>query len=283
MVTCLCGRAARLKYKLKSDVYNCSHCGLQLADNVEFDLTFVSDLDESNRFEALKSIRLANFEMIIGRMNTMLPAGASGLEIGSGYGWFMEQAKKEGYRCFGIEPEHAMWLYATGNGLNVAKGFFPDDLPESFTGFHFIIFNDVFEHISDIAAVLKKCLAVLRQDGLLIINAPVSAGAFYTIASCLYYLGIKAFANRMWQFDFHSPHFYYFNHDNLKAHVENSGFRLELYHRLETLHPGLIAKRIAMDRKWKKYTNLLTPFVKAAHPAIKRLREDVGCFYFRKL
>lgn len=282
MVTCLCGKLANLKYKLKHDVYECSVCRLQLAAQVEFNMAFESDLDESNRFDALKSLRLANFEMIIDRMGALLPAGATGLEVGSGYGWFMEKAAQAGYACFGIEPEHAMWLYATNNGLNVAKGFFPQDLPESFDGFHFIIFNDVFEHISDMAAVLEKCFAVLRHGGLLIINVPVSAGAFYTTATSLYHMGIKAFANRMWQFDFHSPHFYYFNRDNMKVHVEKKGFRLEHYHRLETLHPDMIAERIAMDKKCLKYVRLLTPLLQLSHPVIKRLNEDVGCFYFRK-
>jgi SAM-dependent methyltransferase len=283
MATCLCGHTALLKLKLRTDVYECSNCRLRFAADARFNTEFVSNLDEEVRVAALRAVRSANFDVIVQRMVTLLPKGAAGLDVGTAYGWFIEHAMREGFACSGLEPEHELWLHSTAKGLNVAKGFFPQDLPSHFVDFDFVVFNDVLEHIPDVDTVLSECYRILKPGGLLIINIPLSSGIFYTIAERLFQIGLPSFANRMWQFDFHSPHFYYFNKQNLQACVERRGFELIHYDRLETLQADTIEQRISMDRNWARAAKPLHWLLRAVHPLFNRLNEDIGCFYFTKM
>ena len=285
-VQCIvCGNKQNLKFELKHKVYHCASCDLYSSD-AAFDLSFQSSLEEESREIGLKKLRLHNFDLIVKEIKGNYfkdRATIKGLEIGSGNGWWLEVCKANNIDCTGIEPENTFADYYLKNKLNVVMGFYPDAATHSAEGYDFVIFNDVFEHITDLQSLLESVKKDLRKDGLLIINIPMSNGFFYRTATILYYFKIKSFLDRLWQFNFHSPHINYFNPRNLPAYLTRYGFKLLQNFRLETLDFSSIRERILADNKMSKvkvYT--ISSILLLIKPIIQNTSADIRVFFFRQ-
>ena len=268
------------KYQLRHIVYQCNHCKLELCRDAIFDKSFTSSLDEKEREKALKALRKENFEQIVAHIEKLNPK-AKGLEIGCGYGWFLETCKEHSIQCDGIEPETRFNnLYSAGN-FYVRNGFYPDIIDVS-EKYDFIIFNDVLEHIPNLEATMNSNLRILNNNGLFIVNLPIQEGVFYFFARIAYRFGFNDLLNRMWQFNFHSPHLYYFRKENMISLGSKHGFTLLESFPLKTIKFSDIPDRIKQDQNQNfiKYwfsiigTTLLYPFTKIC--------PDIYCFIFKK-
>jgi|SRR6185503_13558504 len=277
-----CGNASKLKFKLRFNVYQCPECGLYTSD-AGFDFSFKSKLDEGPRETGLKKLRFSNFYTILDQLKEVKKGKLSGLEIGSGNGWWLKVCQEKNIACTGVEPEKSFEAYHAENGLNVFYGFYPNEAVKSETGYDFIIFNDVFEHIKeldDLIAALKKDLA---PDGILIINIPMSDGFFYRTAVMLNKFGIKSYLERLWQFYFHSPHMNYFNQKNLKLLLGKHGFKNTADFKLSSLDFGSLKERIKADGGVSKVKAMfLTAGISLLKPMIESSKPDVRAFFFTK-
>src|SRR5581483_976143 len=192
-----------------------------------------------------------------------------GLEIGSGNGWWLETCRAHNIDCIGIEPEHVYENYHKQQKLNIIYGFYPDVSPKRPGGCDFIIFNDVFEHIPDINSLVESLKQDLADDGILIINIPMSTGFFYRIATLLHKFGMNNSLTRMWQFNFHSPHMNYFNESNMKLLMDKHGFNCIDVFKLKSLDLQTTRERMLADKgmsKWK--ASLMTTVLKLIKPVI---------------
>jgi SAM-dependent methyltransferase len=283
MIKCpVCESELRLVFKLSSDIYYCRSCSLYVAPEVRFNETFHSAINQDEAYSALKDLRMSNFRQIISVLKKELPQNAKGLDVGCSYGWFLETCKNNDISCVGIEPEKALAEYARANGHTVMSGFFPEDLDRNITQLEFIIFNDVFEHIPDIHKTLESCYQLLTPGGILIINIPLSTGFFYKTAKLLYRFGLKKPLERMWQLDFHSPHFHYFNKTNLRKLVGSKGFNLHHFHNLDTITRDSITSRVNMNSKKNFGSRMTVVLLKIIQPLLGKMPGDIGCFYFKK-
>lgn len=277
-----CGNASKLKFKLRFNVYKCPECGLYTSD-AGFDFSFKSKLDEGPREIGLKKLRFSNFYTILDQLKEVKKGKLSGLEIGSGNGWWLKVCQEKNIACVGVEPEKSFEAYHAENGLNVFYGFYPNEAVKSETGYDFIIFNDVFEHIKeldDLIAALKKDLA---PDGILIINIPMSDGFFCRTAVMLNKFGIKSYLERLWQFYFHSPHMNYFNQKNLKLLLGKHGFKNTTDFKLSSLDFGSLKERIKADGGVSKVKAMfLTAGISLLKPMIESSKPDVRAFFFTK-
>lgn len=269
------------KFKLTFPVYQCDDCGFQFCPDASFDKSFKSDLNEETREKALKQVRKDNFQKIIASIKINGANNPHGLEVGCGYGWFLESCKENSLTCEGIEPETRFNEAYVRNGFKVINGFYPDEL----TGnkmYDFIVFNDVLEHIPDVHSILKANYSLLNTNGLLIINIPVQGGLVYFFSKLAYHFGVKSLLNRMWQFNFHSPHLSYFRKKNLTEFVNAGNFETVENFKLKTLNLSEISDRIKQDKKqsfimyYSVYSGvlLLYPFF--------QLFPDTYCFVFKK-
>jgi len=284
IVTCpICQSLCKLHFTLKYPVYRCVYCHLQLADGAGFNYSFESDLDEAQRVVGLKELRQSNFEIIIKQIKNFFGgATISGLEVGVGYGWFLNACKEQGVKCIGIEPEERFHSLYKKDLLEVRKGFYPVALEDCKDQFDFIIFNDVLEHIPDVHQVMAANKKLLKKDGLLIINLPLQGGIFIRLAELLYQLGIKSYLNRLWQFSFHSPHIFYFNKKNLNLLVRSYGFEPCGYFPMNTLDFSSVKERVKADSKNAGNAWVLSRLILLLRPLIAISQEDVGCFFFKK-
>ncbi len=281
----VCGKPLTQLYKLRFNVYRCNSCAL-LHSDAEFEHSFESDLESTSRDIGLKQLRLANFAIIIKELQNLKASKNTrleGLEIGCGNGWWLETCRANDIECTGIEPEHIYEHYHKENGLNVVYGFYPEVSPAKKGGYDFIIFNDVFEHIPDINTLVESLRKDLAEDGLLVINIPMSTGFFYRLATLQHKLGQNSNLTRMWQFNFHSPHMNYFNEQNMKLLLEKHQFGCLSVLRLNTLDFNSIKERILADKGINKVkATFMTTAIKVLKPVIVNAEPDIKVFFFRK-
>lgn len=275
-----CGHDQYEEYKLDFSVYMCKKCKLYSCNDAKFNSNFESTLVESSRVLALKNLRIRNYEKIILKIKNL--GCKHGLEIGSSYGWFLDFAKENNIACSGVEPEKKSYDKAILKGHVVKNGFYPEvELKDKYD---FIIFNDVLEHIPNLDDVMTANYSNLKTDGILIINIPISTGIFFYIARVLYLFGIKSLFNRLWQFNFHSPHYYYFNRNNLINFAEKYNFEVIDSHRLDVVDFSNLEERFKMNGKINFLDKVLINFskLKINKLILNKLPSDIVCFYFKK-
>jgi hypothetical protein len=123
----------------------------------------------------------------------------------------------------------------------------------------------------------------LSDDGILIINIPMSTGFFYKMAVRMHKLGMNNSLTRMWQFNFHSPHMNYFNEHNMKLLLDRHGFSTLNVLKLETLDFSSVKERIMADRGMNKLKALFfTSALTLMKPVIKSSEPDIKAFFFKK-
>ena len=115
------------------------------------------------------------------------------------------------------------------------------------------------------------------------VNLPVAHGTIYRVSKVLYRCGIRRPFERMWQFDFPSPHLYYFSRTGLDRLFAGAGLRRERVVAMPTLR---IAGHWARIRGGE--ANLVVAV--AAYgaslliaPVLAVLPADVECFFFGKV
>jgi 2-polyprenyl-3-methyl-5-hydroxy-6-metoxy-1,4-benzoquinol methylase len=174
--------------------------------------------------ESLETVREKNFARIIKTLKKEYNWCKTILDVGSSQGIFLRSAALHEFTVTGLEPDERLAEESRNSGFDVITGFFPDT--DALTGktFDIIIFNDSFEHIPNLQALIKGIKAYLNKKGVVVVNLPNSNGLMFQSALLAYKFGIPAFFDRLWQMGFASPHLHYFNARNLKMLFERHGF-----------------------------------------------------------
>lgn len=229
--------------------------------------------------EGLEILRKQNFQIIINHLKEHRELKTlKCLEVGPAEGWFLEAMQAEGANLKAIEAsEQALDLQA--RNFDVIHGFFP----EALTGdekYDLIVFNDVFEHLSDPIASLRACENLLEKNGLLILNLPNKNGFLYQLSKILKRFSVVEPFHRLWQKDFTSPHISYFSDTNITHFVE----RYSELHLLESYYLPSIIKEGLEERIQSTYSRFIGKLIYyglvAALPIIKCLPQDIMVFVF---
>lgn len=199
--------------------------------------------------EGLETLRKHNFELLLDRLEerTDLKRGRV-LEVGPADGWFLEAAARRGARVRGIEPDPGLARAARERGLEVETGFFPDDLQDR-GPYELIVFNDVFEHLPDPAAALRRTVELLAPGGLLALNLPSSGGVLYRLARLLARFGVDAPLERLWQKGLPSPHLSTFDPANLRRLARDAGLEPVDAFALRTITRDGLSRRVASTHR----------------------------------
>jgi hypothetical protein len=281
----ICGEPLKLKHRLKFNVYQCANCGL-LNSDAKFEYSFHSNLQSDSRDIGLKNLRLKNFAAIIAELKKQYGEkfdSIKGLEIGSGNGWWLQTCKENKISCIGIEPEIIYRDLHKENRLHVLYGFYPEVNAVQPGGYDFIIFNDVFEHIPDINGLIESLKKDLGENGVLIINLPMSTGFFYKAATLMHKFGFSSYLTRLWQFNFHSPHMNYFNDTNMGMLLTRHGMSTSNALTLDSLDFPSLKERIMADKAMSKLkARFLTSALTFMKPVILNSKPDIKVFFFKK-
>lgn len=165
----------------------CKHCGLMFRypkDSTFFSIDFYNDFykqeedltTELPTIQELEKLKADNFvgstkdfSERIEMLKRLIVHKDKLLEFGSSWGYFLYQAKKSGFDCYGIEISKKRAIYGVEN-LHV----------EIYTDYESILDNSidviyschVLEHISNLPSVFNFFVRVLKRNGLLIIECP---------------------------------------------------------------------------------------------------------------
>ena len=283
MIPCpICNQPnSKLKYQLKFNVHECANCGFQFCPDATFNKSMVSDLNEETREKALINLRKENFQHIIASIKKNKEIESKGLEVGPGYGWFLEVCRDHGIRCSGIEPETRFNEHYKKEGLQVTNGFFPQDLPKE-SHFDFIAYNDVLEHLPDLKGIMEANYNLLNPEGLLIVNLPQQDGLIYFISKIAYLFGVKSLMDRMWQFNFHSPHMSYFTKQTMHKLAQDNNFEAVESFPLKTINLSEISDRIEQDKQQGMLAKMATKIGMFILFPFLQVFPDTRCFIFVK-
>lgn len=93
------------------------------------------------------------------------------LDVGSGPGYFLAEARKRGWEGIGLEPSEQAYRYSVERlGLTVYQRAFTDDVP--FADFDVVQLGEVLEHLPNPIATLQLAFRVLKPGGVLCIIVP---------------------------------------------------------------------------------------------------------------
>lgn len=265
-------------------LYRCPGCGF-LASTLtpSISAAIPSALDEQHRAAALGTLRQSNFQRILDTIAPLMPESRRLLDVGCAHGWFLEAAQLRGYTVTGIEPDSEIGAMAQQKGFDVRVGFFPDELRPDET-FDVISFNDVLEHIPNVAGAVADVAQHLASGGLLVVNIPVSSGIFYRTANLLQRVGIHGPFDRMWQRHFPSPHMSYFQPAQLQQLVEQFGLHSVYQGSLPSLETAGLWSRLRYDKKSSLVgATVVYAGVRIMQPLVPLLPADIHLHVFRKL
>lgn len=124
------------------------------------------------RFLPERELLRAAHERVLARIAAYRAPPGELLDFGCGWGFFLEDARTAGWSVQGLEPLPGHGVYARGRlGLPVVTDTLQDDTFEQ-GRFDVVTAFQVFEHLPDPAAELRKIRRLLREDGLLLVEVP---------------------------------------------------------------------------------------------------------------
>lgn len=179
LVVCnICGSAKSAPVTVQNacNVVRCLECGLvyvnpRPADSAYKDLYVDYLPDRMDDPFAWKRYMAEVFSRTADMIEEARPEKGSSLDIGCGFGFFVEVMLERGWQASGIDISAKAAGFANGRGLDVKVGSI--DVPgveesslDAITMFY------VLEHLPDPLASLKKVRSLLRPGGLLVIRVP---------------------------------------------------------------------------------------------------------------
>ncbi len=277
----ICNNKYRLfKTNLTNKIYYCNNCNFFEAEIL--DKTQQKKINYNKLLNSVSYLRVINFQKILNKIEIYFKFKPCGLEVGCSTGIFMQLAQERNFKMIGIEPMQSSFNIAKNKNLTVINKYFSKDFFYN-KNFDFIIFNDVFEHLPKINEIIGKCKELLKDDGLLIINLPISDGILYKISKIFNFFGISNFFKRLWQFDTESPHLYYFNNKNLKNLLSRNNFNFIFQIHQKTFTIKGLFERINSSIKNKAVSLTIFILLILFIPIITILPRDTNCLVFRKI
>jgi SAM-dependent methyltransferase len=192
----------------------------------------------------MSAIAFRNYDIVSDALERLMELrGAKILDVGSAEGGFTELMLHKGADSLGLEPDSDAAREALDKKLPVQfVGF------ESFVGgekeYDAIVFNDVFEHMQNPLVVLEKSSSLLKNNGLIVINAPLSSGFIFRAVKFAARMGIYSPYRRIWAQGLCSPHIYFYSESNLRLLLAKYEFEFIDAGRLVTLSADGMYRRV---------------------------------------
>lgn len=211
------------------NVVRCRSCGLVYVNPrpssealIEMYNTYHSrDSKDPESWSCLMKKNFMHASEILQKAFPLPPPAAGGLEgrkkrlldVGCGYGYFLDMIQKKGWDVTGIDPSANAVSIAQKKGLNITRKTIEEmDYPEN--SFDAVTMFYVLEHLPDPYDALKKILVMLKPGGMLILRIPHTT----PIVQLLSLLGIK---NNLYDAPFH---LYDFSPKTMTSLLEKAGF-----------------------------------------------------------
>ncbi|MHB0866596.1 MAG: class I SAM-dependent methyltransferase [Thermoleophilia bacterium] len=188
-------------------------------------------------------------------------SGASLLEVGCATGWFLDEARRDGFTVQGVEPsDYAAAWGKKELGLPIRPGTLREAgfANGSFDG---VIYWDVLEHLTDPLGELQEAARVLAKDGYLFASVP-NVGSFLARVMQKKWFGYAKIRE----------HLFFHNRKSITIALDRSGFDVVSIQR----SPFYISNRFMVD-KLSQYSR---PLARIMQRGLKKLGQADRCFNF---
>ncbi len=150
----------------------------------------------------------------LGIIEKLMPAKGKMLDIGCSYGFFLDEASKQGWDTYGIEINTVTGSYARDKfGKKVFVGSLEESLFE-LSSFDVITLWDVIEHTPEPVNFLKLLKKYLKPQGIICVQVP-------NIDSFISHL-----KNDKWDWLTPGDHLYFFSKETLGTILGSAGFKI---------------------------------------------------------
>lgn len=123
-----------------------------------------------DRTSYLSPITVKRYEEILDRLEEYRHTGKL-LDVGAGYGFFLEIAKRRGWDVYGTELTDEAIDHCRKKGITMYQGEF-QDLKFDIGSFDVIVSIEVLEHINNPVEFTQKAHEVLRKGGVFYLTTP---------------------------------------------------------------------------------------------------------------
>jgi SAM-dependent methyltransferase len=201
------------------------------------------------------------------------PAGGKALDVGCAAGFCMQALRELGFDAHGVEVSETIARHAIERlGFDTVHIGTLEGAPFADRTFDLITIWDVIEHVADPGALLARVRALLKCDGLLVLETQNIDSPF---ARAL---------GRRWHHYKHAEHIYHFTPASLRRLLESTGFAVQamtprhggkyvsgdfVAERAARIHPALSALLAPLRRLESVglYINVMDEIVATATPA----------------
>jgi 2-polyprenyl-3-methyl-5-hydroxy-6-metoxy-1,4-benzoquinol methylase len=160
----------------RASLSECPNCGLLATTsflknhaNME-ELYDVTPENHEEYCDCYLGSRIAFYKRIIPKLSPFFRNGRL-LEIGSGYGYFLEMASQSGWKAEGVEISKYASAIARSRGCQVhQEDLLTLSLPTE--SYDVVAMWDVIEHFPRPGEILRRCAELLRPGGVLILRTP---------------------------------------------------------------------------------------------------------------
>lgn len=232
-------------------IVRCQECGLTYSrevlhksiDRSRYEhskfMDIYHDLKRNNIYSELEE-KKAHY--VIETASAFCPTMPTILDIGSNNGRLMLAAMNHGWTASGIEANAELVRECVSGNLQVAGGFFPEDMPKHWGNFDVMSMLDVLEHVEEPLVFLENAKKYLKPNGVVIVQVP-------NINSLIIRLECASNSN------FCHGHWTYFDSISLNKIMDESGFE-SLF--IETIISELDKILLFDEKKIMKVTKEIT-------------------------
>lgn len=193
-------------------------CGL---DQTQYTDVYVSPEDSNHKFN---DYMLASWKFL----RKYAKGPASIMDIGCGSAGLLYLARKEGWQVRGMElTEKAARDIAEDQGIDViVANFLEYDNSEGET-YDVVVLRHVLEHLPDSLLAMKKIGALLKDNGLALLEFPNTKSLAYKVKRQLKNRGMR---NKKYSPDWRPGHCNEFCRDSFEYLLAQTGFELLIWH-----------------------------------------------------
>ena len=166
-------RELSININQEMNIYSCKSCSLAYVDPFPVDSTEIYEKQYFNKsliaYDKLREYRIKRFGSERLDLIKKFITSGSILDIGCGVGWFLEAAKREGFKIYGQEVSSDLANF-TSELLDIEV--FESDISEINLKFDVITMFDLIEHVSDPLKLVRDCKELLNPGGVIIAFTP---------------------------------------------------------------------------------------------------------------
>lgn len=243
---------ARLRYSLREKrVFWCHACRLFFIDPFPHAASLRSSYDDAvsefqqKYFESFQDLRSKSFER---GLKTLSRLGRRGnlLDVGPGLGFFLDEARRKGWKVEGLELSEKMADHARQTlKLPIQVGTLESASLKT-DRYEVVTLWDVLEHLPDPKGTLLRIHTRLLPKGLVVIRTPVCDSLLPWVLDLLYRVSLGKFRSgfeKLFQ-----EHLFHFTEKGLRLLLERCGFHPIHSYREDYMDPHALARK-----EWAKH------------------------------